>query len=134
VNQRLYREVGEPWQWTRCQGWSVERWTSHLESSAIATIVHEIEGTEIGYAELINRSGDVEILSFGLLEAFIGQGLGSAALTLTVQYAWTLGAVHHVWLHTCDKDHPNARNTYQRRGFVHSDTKDNRVGQSKILP
>jgi GNAT superfamily N-acetyltransferase len=75
-----------------------------------------------------------EILSFGLLEAFIGQGFGSAALTLTVQYAWTLGAVHHVWLHTCDKDHPNARNTYQRRGFVHSDTKDNRVGQSKILP
>ena len=67
MNQRLSREVGEPWQWTCCQGWSVEGWTSHLESSAIATVVDEFEGTEIGSSELINRSGDVEILSFGLL-------------------------------------------------------------------
>jgi hypothetical protein len=67
MNQRLSREVGELWQWTRCQGWAVEGWTSHLESSAIATVVDEFEGPEIGYSELINRSGDVEILSFGLL-------------------------------------------------------------------
>jgi hypothetical protein len=67
MNQRLSREVGEPWQWTRCQGWAVEGWTSHLENSAIATVAHEFEGPEIGCSELINRSGDVEILSFGLL-------------------------------------------------------------------
>ena len=129
VNQRFYREVGGRWDWADCAEWSAERWTNHLESNPISTIVLQIDGEEIGYSEMINRNGDVEILSFGLLEQFIGKGLGSAALTIVVQYAWTLGAVHHVWLHTCEKDHPNALNNYQRRGFVLYDTKDKPAGK-----
>jgi GNAT superfamily N-acetyltransferase len=93
-----------------------------LAANPITTVVLERDGQEVGYAELINREGDVEILSFGLREAFIGKGVGSAALDLVVRCAWTLGAVHHVWLHTCEKDHPNALRTYERRGFVRYDT------------
>lgn len=124
VNRRFYHEVGGPWQWTQCAEWSEERWTTYLESNSITTLVLVKDGDEIGYSELINRDGDVEILSFGLLPEFIGKGLGSASLDLVIRYAWTLGAVHHLWLHTCERDHPNALRNYQRRGFLVYDTKD----------
>jgi GNAT superfamily N-acetyltransferase len=66
--------------------------------------------------------GDVEIKSFGLLPAFIGQGLGGHLLTVAVERAWApagdggLGATR-VWLHTCTHDHPHALQNYRARGF-----------------
>ena len=135
VNQRFYREVGRAWDWSRCLEWTVERWNAYLAANPeVTTVVLDKDGEEIGYVEYINREGDVEILSFGLLEDFIGKGLGDASLELAVRYAWTLGAVHHVWLHPCDKDHPNALNNYQRRGFVLYDTKDDSDGEPETRP
>lgn len=118
INQRFYRAVGGDWSWTDCAEWTAARWQEYLEARPITTVVLELEGEEIGYGEMINREGDVEILSFGLLQEFIGRGLGGSALEVVSRYAWTLGAVHHVWLHTCDNDHPNALRNYERRGFT----------------
>ncbi len=124
VNERFYKDVGGAWRWTACAEWTVNRWNEFLQANPVSTVVLVKDGEDIGYGELINREGDVEILSFGLLGPFIGKGLGRASLELIVRYAWTLGGVHHVWLHTCEKDHPNALNNYQRCGFVLYDTKE----------
>jgi GNAT superfamily N-acetyltransferase len=66
----------------------------------------------------LQRGGEAEIASFGLLPEFVGKGLGGFALTLGVQQAWALApSVNRVWLHTSSMDHPNALPNYHRRGF-----------------
>ena len=131
INAKFYKAVGKAWNWTACAGWSSERWNAYLESNPVSTVILILGGEEIGYGELINREGDVEILSFGLLAPFIGKGLGGASLELVVRYAWTLGNVHHVWLHTCDEDHPAALGNYQSRGFTVYDTQENPVPETR---
>jgi GNAT superfamily N-acetyltransferase len=66
--------------------------------------------------------GDVEILTFGLVPEFIGQGHGGPVLTESVRLAWSTppldtDGVRRVWLHTSSLDHPHARANYERRGF-----------------
>ena len=131
VNERFYKGVGGAWNWTACADWNPGRWNAYLASHPVSTVVLVREGEEIGYGELINRDGDVEILSFGLLAPFIGTGLGGASLELVVRYAWTLGNVHHVWLHTCDEDHPAALANYQRRGFSLYDTREDPAPETR---
>lgn len=66
----------------------------------------------------LHPGGDAEIVTFGLLPEFVGQGLGGFALTLGVQQAWALDpSVNRVWLHTSTLDHPHALPNYHRRGF-----------------
>ena len=131
VNERFYREVGKAWNWTACAEWTARRWKAYLADNPVSTVVLVMDGEEIGYGELINREGDVEILSFGLLGPYLGIGLGGPSLELVVRYAWTLGAVHHVWLHTCDLDHPNALPNYQRRGFMLYETREDPVPETR---
>ena len=131
VNERFYKGVGEAWNWTACAGWSVRRWESYLADNPVSTVVLVMDGEDIGYGELINREGDVEILSFGLLGPYLDRGLGGPSLELVTRYAWTLGGVHHVWLHTCDEDHPNALPNYQRRGFTLYETREDPVPETR---
>lgn len=131
VNERFYREVGKAWDWTACAEWTTQRWEAYLADNPVSTVVLVMDGEEIGYGELINREGDVEILSFGLLGPYLGKGFGGTSLELVVRYAWTLGAVHHVWLHTCDLDHPNALPNYQRRGFMLYETREDPVPETR---
>ena len=71
----------------------------------------------MGYAELEwQAGGDVEVVYFGILPQFIGQGLGGHLLTAAVERAWQRGAAR-VWLHTCTLDQPHALAHYQARGF-----------------
>jgi len=62
--------------------------------------------------------GEVEIAYFGLLPDSIGRGLGSALLMTAIENAWAWTPTpSRVWVHTCNRDHPNALNNYQARGF-----------------
>ncbi len=131
VNQRFYREVGQVWNWQACAEWTTQRWNDYLLSNPVTTVVVVLDDHEIGYGELINRDGDVEILSFGLLASSIGKGLGGPSLELVVRYSWTIGAVYHVWLHTCEQDHPRALANYQRCGFELYDTKNDPVPETR---
>jgi ribosomal protein S18 acetylase RimI-like enzyme len=84
----------------------------------VETWVAWTEGTPAGYYELdAGPRGDVEILYFGLLPAFIGRGWGGHLLTHAIRRAWALGA-GRVILNTCSLDHPAALAAYQARGFV----------------
>jgi ribosomal protein S18 acetylase RimI-like enzyme len=80
-------------------------------------------GSPAGYVELEKGAeGDVHMWCFGLLPAFIGQGLGGHLLTVAVEHAWApikdggMGATK-VWLRTCSHDHPHAIRNYLARGF-----------------
>ena len=75
-----------------------------------------------GYYELRRDADDaVEIAYFGLLPEFIGRGLGGALLTSAIEEAWARrgGTVPtRVWVHTCNRDHPQAIANYQARGMI----------------
>jgi len=82
-----------------------------------------VRGTPAGYFEL-ERDGDaVEIVSFGLLPAFIGRGLGKRLLDAAARRAWALGP-QRVWVHTCSLDGPAALANYRGRGFEIYDEQD----------
>jgi GNAT superfamily N-acetyltransferase len=81
-----------------------------------------VAGTPAGYIELGKHpTNEVEIIYFGLLPQFIGQGLGGHLLTVGVQRAWAMGATR-VWVHTCSLDGSYAYKNYASRGFTLYDT------------
>jgi GNAT superfamily N-acetyltransferase len=114
----LYRDVGGPWHWHDRDAWSDARLAEHLAQPGVSVHVLTVGGAVAGYFELQRHDdGDVELVYFGLVERFIGRGLGGYLLTAAVDAAWALDATH-VWLHTCTLDHPAALANYQARGFT----------------
>lgn len=114
VLDRTYREVGAP------HRWSVDSWLRYGAPPARRHWLIEVEHQPAGVLTLLALPGDeVEIVSFGLLAALHGQGLGAIALTEAVDLAWTAygGPVRRVWLHTNSFDHPRALPNYLKRGF-----------------
>jgi ribosomal protein S18 acetylase RimI-like enzyme len=115
--RRLYRAVGDRWHWHDRNAWSDEQLAAHLSSAGIS--VYECVAGEqtAGFFELATHDdGSVEIAYFGLVEEFMGRGIGKAMLTQAAHEAWALGATR-VWLHTCTLDSPRALPNYVARGF-----------------
>ncbi len=80
-----------------------------------------VEGTPAGFAELDRRQpGEIELIQFGLVPEFIGQGLGKWFLQWTIDRAWSY-APRRFWLHTCTLDHPTALPNYLKTGFTQYD-------------
>lgn len=116
LNRFFYKAVGGNWSWTDRLVWGAADWQAYLSAPGVETWMLTNDGSRAGYFELDARSGDPEIAYFGLLPAFIGQGLGGHLLTMAVERAWQLG--ERVWVHTCSLDHPAALPAYKARGFV----------------
>ena len=116
LSRMLYTGVGSDWYWTDRLGWSWERWHAWLARPEVETWVGWVRGTPAGYAELERQGDAVELVSFGLLPAFIGRGLGTRLLDAALRRAWALGP-RRVWVHTCSLDGPAALRTYQGRGL-----------------
>ncbi len=114
----LYEAVGRDWNWTS---------RKVLGDAALAAIIHDprdeihvltVDGVPAGFAELDRRvDGEIEIIQFGLMPEFIGQGLGKYFLQWTVDRAWSYGP-RRLWLHTDTEDHPAALPNYQQAGFA----------------
>jgi ribosomal protein S18 acetylase RimI-like enzyme len=117
LNRFLYTAVGGDWYWTDRLPWTYQQWLDYLARHELETWLLAVAGVPAGYVELeAQPGGDMEIAYFGLLPAFIGQGLGAHLLTCAVERAWQRGP-RRVWLHTCTLDHPHALAGYQARGF-----------------
>ena len=115
---RFYLEVGERFRWVDRRPWSQEQWRAWAAQGSLSTLVASVDGKEAGFAVLdVQAEGVVELAYFGLHDAFIGHGYGSAFLYETTRRAWALGA-RRVRLNTCSLDHPNALAGYQARGFT----------------
>ena len=115
--RRLYRAVGDRWYWHDRNAWSDEQLAAHLASPSITVWECLSREETAGFFELAKHDdGSVEIAYFGLVEGFIGMGLGKAMLTHAAEQAWSLGG-SRVWLHTCTLDSPHALPNYLARGF-----------------
>ncbi len=115
--RRLYQGVGDRWHWHDRNAWSDETLATHLSSPGISVWKCLVGEETAGFFELAKHDdGTVEIAYFGLVEAFMGRGLGKAMLTRAAEQAWSLGATR-VWLHTCTLDSPRALPNYRARGF-----------------
>jgi GNAT superfamily N-acetyltransferase len=125
LNRFFYTAVGGDYYWIDRLSWSRARWLEYLGRPGLETWVLSAAGVPAGYFELeAQPAGDAEVVYFGLLPPYIGQGLGGHLLTAAVERAWEVGA-HRVWLHTCTLDHPSALPHYLARGFrpYHQDTR-----------
>lgn len=113
----LYAEVGRRYHWVDRLGWTDDEIRAHLAQPGVSLWVMYDEGSPAGYFEL-KRHGDgsVEVAYFGLLQEYIGRGLGKHLLSCAVEQAWACGAAR-VWLHTCTLDDPAAMPNYLKRGF-----------------
>jgi GNAT superfamily N-acetyltransferase len=113
----LYNTVGQQYHWYS---------RGRLSDAALAAIIQDpldevhvlyAEWTPAGFAELDRRNeDDIELVQFGLMPEFIGQGLGTWFLQWTIDTAWSYRP-RRLWLHTCTLDHPAALPNYQKAGF-----------------
>ena len=74
-------------------------------------------GSELVPIALFYRPADVELVQFGLMPEFIGQGLGGWFIRWIVDHVWSRHP-ERFWLHTCTLDHPAAVPNYRKAGFV----------------
>ena len=130
----LYTSVGGDWYWYHRRAWAYDRWSEYLSRPELQTWVAYVSGTPAGYVELeAQPEGNVEIVYFGLLRQFIGQGLGGHLLTVGIEQAWAMNA-SRVWVHTCNLDGPYALKNYQSRGFTLYDTQLEVIELPEQLP
>ena len=116
--RKLYHDVGSAWHWHDRDIWTDERLAAHLGRAEISVHVLLVDGEMAGYFELERKSGgEIELLYFGIVGAFIGRGLGAHLLSTAVRDAWSMGAVE-ISLNTCSLDHPGALANYRARGFT----------------
>jgi GNAT superfamily N-acetyltransferase len=115
--RHLYVEVGRNYHWIDRLPWTDEDIVAHLSRPEISLWLMAYEGETAGYFELRKcEDGSIEIAYFGLLQDFLGRGLGKHLLTCATEQAWAAGA-NRVWLHTCTLDDLAAMPNYLRRGF-----------------
>lgn len=121
-NRDLYFRVGEQWHWIDKRPWTDEQWKEYAAGLELRTFAAYYDNVLAGYYELRqDTEGGVEIAYFGLLPEFTGRGLGGALLTSAIEEAWSHRdgiAPKRVWVHTCNRDHPQALSNYQARGMT----------------
>src|ERR1043166_9677901 len=121
-NRDMYFRVGEQWQWIDKRPWTDEQWKEYAAAPELPTFAAYYDDALAGYYELrYDDERAVEIAYFGLLPEFVGRRLGGALLTSAIKEAWSRPsgfAPKRVWVHTCNRDHPQALANYQARGMV----------------
>lgn len=113
----LYHAVGDKWFWVNRKHMDDKTLKSiiHAASTEIYTLSHK--GKAVGFVELNVRDfPSVEIVFVGLIDRFIGLGLGRYMLSKTL---WSLAAraVRKLRIQTCTLDHVNALPLYEEFGF-----------------
>jgi len=113
----LYNSVGKDYHWHS---------RGSLPDAELAALIHDpkvenhvlwVDGVPAGFAELDRGTeGEIELVQFGLVPEFTGQGLGKYFLNWTVNRAWSYHP-RRFWLHTCTLDHPAALPNYRKAGF-----------------
>src|SRR5262245_24322574 len=114
----LYGTVGRDYDWTRRNKMTDAELCAIIQHPRNELHVLMVAGVPAGFAEFDRRiEGDIELVQFGLMPEFIGQGLGKYFLQWTIDKAWSYDP-KRFWLHTCTKDHPTALPNYLKAGFT----------------
>lgn len=114
----LYDVVGEDFNWRSRRKMTEEQLLAIIGDPLDELHVLHVNGVPAGFAELDRRQpNEIELVQFGLMPQFIGQGLGKWFLNASVDIAWTYNP-KRLWVHTCTLDHPNALPNYIKAGFT----------------
>jgi GNAT superfamily N-acetyltransferase len=114
----LYDAVGRDYDWTSRKKLSDTELAALLHDPWLEVHVLMVDGVPVGFAELDRRiDGEIELVQFGLMPDFIGQGLGKYFLQWIIDKAWSYNP-RRFWLHTCTTDHPAALPNYLKAGFT----------------
>jgi len=114
----LYDAVGKEFHWLSRRKMPDEELAALLGEPLNELYVLNVDGTPAGFSELDRRqANEIELVQFGLMSQFIGQGLGKWFLQWTIDKAWSYQP-KRFWLHTCTLDHPAALPNYTKAGFV----------------
>ena len=119
LNKFFYKQVGKKHRWIDRLSWSNEKWTNFISHKNLETYVISESDDLIGFFELLYNPdlNETEISYFGLLEEYIGKGIGGYALSEAIKKSFEKN-IKRVWLHTCTLDHPNALKNYIARGMT----------------
>ena len=119
LNKFFYKQVGKKHRWIDRLSWSDEKWYSYISNQNLETYVISENDDLAGFFELLYNPElkETEILYFGLLEEYIGKGIGGYALSVAIKKSFEKN-IKRVWLHTCTLDHPNALKNYIARGMT----------------
>ena len=112
----LYNAVGRDYHWLSRRKMSDDELAAVLQSPGSEVHVLYVDGSPAGFAELDFQSDDVELVQFGLMPDFIGQGLGKWFLGQMIDRVWSTSP-GRFWLHTCTLDHSTALPFYKSMGF-----------------
>lgn len=113
----LYNEVGRDYHWLSRRKMTDAELGSVLANPLNEVHVFHVDGNPAGFVEFDRRTGgDIEIVQFGLMGPYLGQGLGKYFLHGALKRAWSYEPMR-VWLHTCTLDHPAALPNYRKAGF-----------------
>jgi GNAT superfamily N-acetyltransferase len=114
----LYDAVGKEFHWLSRRKMSDEALAVLLADPRNELHVLHVSSIPAGFAEFDRRQpNEIELVQFGLISPFIGQGLGKWFLEWAIDKAWSYQP-RRFWLHTCSLDHPAALPNYQKAGFV----------------
>lgn len=112
----IYRDVGNQWGWTGRTTISQKELNIILKSNKIKLYLIYYKNEIAGFSELDIKDDEVELKYFGLLEHYVGKGIGGYALKWSINKAWEF-TNNTVTVHTCEFDHPSALSIYQKVGF-----------------
>ena len=118
LNKFFYKQVGKKHRWIDRLSWNDEKWIDFISNKNLETYVISESEDLIGFFELLYNPNlnETEISYFGLLEEYIGKGIGGYALSEAIKKSFEKN-IKRVWLHTCTLDHPNALKNYIARGM-----------------
>ena len=118
LNKFFYKQVGKKHRWIDRLSWSDEKWINFISNKNLETYVISEYEDLIGFFELLYNPElkETEISYFGLLEEYIGKGIGGYALSEAIKKSFKKN-IKRVWLHTSTLDHPNALKNYIARGM-----------------
>jgi len=119
LNKFFYKQVGKKHRWIDRLSWSDEKWINYISNKNLETYIICESEELVGFFELLNNPElqETEISYFGLLEEYIGKGIGGYALSVAIKKSFEKN-IRRVWLHTCTLDHPNALKNYIARGMT----------------
>ena len=119
LNKFFYKQVGKKHRWIDRLSWSDGKWINYISNKNLETYIISESDELVGFFELLYNPElkETEISYFGLLEEFIGKGIGGYALSVAIKKSYEKN-IKRVWLHTCTLDHPNALKNYIARGMT----------------
>ena len=115
LNKFFYKQIGKKHHWTDRLIWQDKNWIDYVSNERVETFILKTKDELIGYFELIFESDSCELAYLGILEEYIGKGLGGFLLSEALKIG--LKKSSRVWVHTCSLDHPNAIENYKLRGM-----------------